>query len=103
MRYYLGLGIVIGVLIVALGGIQLVQWWGKVDISVSLRALNQQVAPAAVSCSSFYYPRNILVECLLEGTEGRTTIDMRVTDTGIEFDDQIGANKLMASLTGQAL
>lgn len=101
MRYYLGLGILSGILVLFLGGIQLVQWWGKVDISISLRALNQQVAPAAVSCPSFYYPSNTLVECLLEGTEGRTTIDMRVTDTGIQFDDQIRANRLMASLTGQ--
>ena len=99
MRYYVGLGLISAVTAVILGGLQLAQWWGNVDISISLRALNQQIAPAAVYCPSMYYPNDSIVECGIQGPHSRTVIDMRVTASGIDFADSAIADRLIDDLT----
>lgn len=100
MRYYVGLAVVTAGLAVVLGGIQLFQWWGNADVSISLRYLNQQIAPAAVSCPTIYYPRGATEDCLLEGPYGRTSVAMLISDGGIAFADPTSAELLLDDVRG---
>lgn len=84
MRYYTGLVMVVLVLGMVLGGMQLAAWGGKEDISIALKTLNQDIAPAAISCPQVYYKLNSEITCRLEGSAGSLPIEMIVVPGGVK-------------------
>lgn len=84
MRYYGLLALGACALACVLGSLQLIRWWGNEDITILLKTLNQQIAPAAIFCPDAYYPVNSTVTCELEGPEGRGSVSLHVLASAIE-------------------
>ena len=98
MRYYVGLFSFLLILSLALGLVQVTQWWGKVDTTISLKELNQRIAPIAISCPKPYYPKGTEVVCLVEAPTARSSVVMAVSEDAIDFRDPESAQTLMGSL-----
>lgn len=101
MRYYIGLGAVLAAATLILGGVQLVAWWGNVDVTIPIKELNQQIAPAALSCPDPYYPQDSEVECVIEGDLGRLPVSIRVEGSGVTFTAPAAAEEVIAEVTGR--
>ena len=56
-----------------------------VDILISLKELNQEIAPAALSCPEWSYPAGSTPLCRLEGPGGITNVEVIIGESGIEF------------------
>ena len=88
LRYYVWLAATALGLAAILGAVQLIQWWGNVDITVSLRTLNQAIAPASIACPRAYYPADSIAVCELNSNKVRGPVRLEVSGTGVTFVDQ---------------
>ena len=71
-----------------------------VDILISLKELNQKIAPAALSCPEWSYPAGSTPVCRLEGPAGITNVQVIVSESGIEFANVESAEQSLDVVAG---
>lgn len=69
-----------------------------VDILIALKGLNQEVAPAAISCPDWSYPQGTIVRCTVEGVSQFAEVDVLITKDGVEFADSRAAKVAINSV-----
>jgi hypothetical protein len=69
-----------------------------VDILISLKEVNQRIAPAALSCPEWSYPEGATVTCTLESATDYSDVEMIIGSDGIKFLDERAAQEAIDGL-----
>ena len=72
-----------------------------VDILISLKETNQQIAPAALSCPEWSYPEGSTQVCQVEGPGGRAEVEVAIIETGVSFADPSQAAQVLAEVSAE--